>query len=56
MWGKVDNMKKNTRAENRSDKRRASTRDGRDILDDKEIEELTPLSIVHGAHVRRTTN
>ena len=37
-------MKKNSTAENRSDKRRASTQDGGDILDNKEIEELTPLS------------
>ena len=43
MWGRVDNRKNDLTAKNRSGKRRASTQDGGDILDDKEIEELTPL-------------
>ena len=37
-------MKKDLTADNRSGKRRASTQDGGDILDNKEIKELTPLS------------
>ena len=44
MWGRVDNMKKDRRAENRSGKRRASTQDGGDTFNDEEIKELTPLS------------
>ena len=42
LWGRVDNMMKDLMAKN--DKRRASTQDGGDILDDEEINELTPLS------------
>ena len=35
---------KDSMAKNRSGKRRVSTQDGGDILDDEEINELTPLS------------
>ena len=44
MWGRDDNMKKVSTAGDKSGKRSASTQDGGDILDDEEIEELTPLS------------